>query len=181
MAFRERGPAFPIGVFHGLDLFVRHERLEFAGVFEQFRLAVPAIHFFKRFDNGLALGFGSSMPHCISQHLVGNIHRRLHEGTFTEFGISVNYESDEIIFLISISWSPPWLPNLHFDGTRMCELARPSLATTEHGSLAPSFAEATAWLEDESTPLGQAKKQFFRSADRRATDPTTASVSNHRS
>jgi hypothetical protein len=83
MAFRERGPAFPIVVFHGLNLLVGHERLEFAAIFEQFRLAVAAIHFFERSDNGLALGFGFSMPHCIPQHLVGNIHRRLHEDTFT--------------------------------------------------------------------------------------------------
>jgi hypothetical protein len=38
---------------------------------------------------------------------------------------------DEIIFLILISWSPSWLPNLHFDVAKMCELARPSPATTE--------------------------------------------------
>jgi hypothetical protein len=39
------------------------------------------------------------MPHRIPQHLVGNIHRRLHEDTFTEFGISVNRESNEINIL----------------------------------------------------------------------------------
>ena len=53
-------------------------------------LTVAAVHFFERFDDGLAFGLGFGVPHRVAQHFIGNIHRRFHADIFAPTGIPFN-------------------------------------------------------------------------------------------
>jgi len=63
---------------------------------------MAAIHFFKRFDDGFALGLGFGVPHRVAQRFIGNIHRRFHTDIFVRIGILVNVTQQEMS--IPISW-----------------------------------------------------------------------------
>ena len=66
--------------------------------FQQLRLTMAAIHFFKRFDDGFALGLGLGVPHRVAQRFIGNIHRRFHADIFAQIGILVNVTQQKSVF-----------------------------------------------------------------------------------